>query len=192
MSAAPVSRNQDNLQKMLSQAMTKNFSAIVEKNGLRIAEQKINIDAESNLAHILLTISGLQFRAVVLLHFPKGKSAVHFLNLFSRDERSTKLEKDIEPFYTEEGNQFCGEIKRHLYKQFDHLGMSTPFMMSAATALTDLSNELLRVECHQFYQLKDQIVLGGSLYVFANQPLEFDFANDSGTEQISTGELEFF
>lgn len=192
MNTLPISRNRDTLQKMLSHSIAAIFKSVIEKNNLVITDKTIDIEDEQDLAHIMLTVSGLQLRVLVLLHYPCGKNALHFLNIFNTDERNAKTEKDIEPYYTEMGNQFCGEIKRHLFKQFYHLGMSTPSLMSPATVLADINSPLLVAKCHQFYNLNNEIALGGSLYVFSNQTVEFEFDDASLTEVLSTGELEFF
>jgi CheY-specific phosphatase CheX len=192
MSTAPVSRNKDTLQKILMHSLLNCFGSTIAKYNLVSTESTGELEDEQDIAHIMLTVSGLQFRVLVLLHYPVGKSALHFLNLFNTDERNSKTDADIEPYYTEMGNQFCGEIKRHLYKQFYHLGMSTPSLMSRSTILTDIKNTHLLVDCHQFYLANNQIALGGSIYVFSNQKIEFEFDNASLNEVVSSGELEFF
>lgn len=186
------SYTQENLQKILALSMTNSFSRLIEKGNLKLAEKKFDIGTASDIGHIMFTISGLEFRALVMLHYQAGKSAMRFLTLFEGDEKTTRQESNLESFYTELGNQFCGEIKRNLYKQFYHLGMSTPSLLSPATSLLDIENPLLVAKCHQSYEVDHHFALGGSIYVFSNQSLEFSFDNASTTEVISTGELEFF
>ncbi len=137
------SYTQENLQKILALSMTNSFSRLIEKGNLKLAEKKFDIGTASDIGHIMFTISGLEFRALVMLHYQAGKSAMRFLNLFEGDEKTTRQESNLESFYTELGNQFCGEIKRNLYKQFYHLGMSTPSLLSPATSLIDIENSLL-------------------------------------------------
>lgn len=186
------SYNQENLKKILVLSMANSFTRLIEKGGLTIADKVFDIDTAGDIGHIMFTISGLEFRALIMLHYPAGKSALHFLNLYEGDDRTTKQENNLESFYTEIGNQFCGEIKRNLYKQFDHLGMSTPSLLSPTTSLIDIENPLLVAKCFQSYEADHQFALGGSIYVFSNQSLEFTFDHASTTEVISTGELEFF
>lgn len=183
---------QENLQKILALSMTNSFSKLIEKGTLKLADKVFDIGTAGDIGHIMFTISGLEFRAIVMLHYQAGKSALHLLTLFEGDERTTKQESNFESFYTEIGNQFCGEIKRNLYKQFDHLGMSTPSLLSPTTSLLDIENPLLVAKCHQTYEVDHHFALGGSIYVFSNQSLEFSFDNASTAEVISTGELEFF
>jgi hypothetical protein len=192
MNTAPSSRNQDTIQKMLSYSMEQSFASILQKINLQPAEKAIDLDLARNLAHILFTISGLKFKALVLLHHPTGINALHYLNILTNDDRNTKTEKDIAPYYTEIGNQFCGEVKRQFYKQFEHLGMSTPSILSPATTIAHIASETLDVECHRFYTDKEQIVVGCSMYIFSDQTIEFEFDQSSGNETISSGELEFF
>ena len=192
MSTVQTSRNRDNLHKMLKHAMDSCFSNLINNSALKVADNPSELIAASDLAHIMLTVAGLQFRATVLLHYPTGKNALSLLNQFAGDDRSTKTEKDIEPYYTELGNQFCGEIKRHMYKQFDHLGMSTPSIMAPATVMSDINNSQMLAECHHVYLSGTQAALGGSIYAFSNQPIEFEFDSSSYNEVITTGELEFF
>jgi CheY-specific phosphatase CheX len=192
MSTSMSSHNQENLKKILALSMTNSFTRLIEKGGLTKADKNFGIENAGDVGHIMFTISGLEFRALVMLHYSAGKKALHFLNLFEGDERTAKQESNFESFYTEIGNQFCGEIKRNLYKQFDHLGMSTPSLLSPTTSLLDIENPLLVAKCHQSYEVDSHFALGGSIYVFSNQSLEFSFDNASTTEVISTGELEFF
>lgn len=186
------SYNQENLKKILALSLSNSFSQLIEKGELTTAEGNLDASAIGDVGHIMFTISGLEFRVLVLLHYSAGKKALHFLQLFEGDERTSKQDSNIESFYTELGNQFCGEVKRNLYKQFDHLGMSTPSTLSSTTSLLDIENPLLIAKCNQIYEADNQFALGGSLYAFSNQSLEFSFDNASTTEVISTGELEFF
>jgi hypothetical protein len=192
MKSTPSLRHSDNLQKILFHAFESIFKSIIEKNNLLKSEGQPEDLDEHNLAHIMLTVSGLQFRVLVLLHYPAGKHALRYLNLFNADKGSTMSETDLEPYYTEMGNQLCGEVKRHLFKQFYHLGMSTPSVMSPATVLADVDSSLLITRCSQYYRLNEDIALGGSLYVFSNQDLEFEFDQSLCQETLATGELEFF
>ena len=192
MSTATSSYNQENLKKILLFSMSNSFTRLIENGGLTTADKAFDTGTTGDIGHIMLTISGLEFRALVMLHYPAGKKASYFLNIYEGDERTTKHDNNLESFYTELGNQFCGEIKRNLYKQFNHLGMSTPSLLSPTTSLLDIENPLLIAKCHQSYEADHQFALGGSIYVFSNQSLEFSFDNASTTEVISTGELEFF
>lgn len=186
------SYNQENLNKILALSMTNSFARLIEKGNLVPANKLFDVTLANDIGHIMFTISGIEFRALVMLHYQAGKNALHLLNLFNGEERGAQENNNIESFYTELGNQFCGEIKRNLYKQFDHLGMSTPSLLSPATSLLDIENSLLFAKCHQSYEADHQFALAGSIYAFSNQPLEFTFDNASSTEVVSTGELEFF
>lgn len=192
MSAAISSYNQENLNKILVLSMANSFTRLIEKGGLRIADKVFDIYSAGDIGHIMFTISGLEFKALIMLHYSAGKNALHLLSLYEGDGRTTKQESNLESFYTEIGNQFCGEVKRKLYKQFDHLGMSTPALLSPTTSLLDIENSLLVAKCFQSYEANNQFALGGSIYVFSNQSLEFTFDHASTTEVISTGDLEFF
>lgn len=186
------SYTQENLQKILALSMTNSFNSLIAKGNLKLAAKSFDIGAVGDVGHIMFTISGLEFRAIIMLHYPAGKSASYFLTLFEGNDITTRQENNLESFYTELGNQFCGEIKRNLYKQFYHLGMSTPSLLSPATSLIDIENSLLFAKCNQYFEAEHQFALGGSIYVFSSQPFEFTYDNASTSEVISTGELEFF
>ena len=190
--SVPISRNQETLTRLLSQVLQGSFSQVVAREGWQSIKGKLDAERQQDLSHIMFTIAGLQFRVLVLLHYHSGKRAVDYLNLFQHDERGAKTKEEVDAFFSETGNQFCGEVKRYMYYQFEHLGMSTPAAMSPTTELTDIANKSLLAECHEFFCNAQEAVVGASLYAFASTPIEFEFSVDAATDVLSTGELEFF
>jgi hypothetical protein len=184
--------NQASLQKMLSFSIKASFGDMVAKYGFTTTDKALTKAEEQFISRVMFTVAGMQFRAMVLLHYHTGKQAVQFLNILQGNETSANTEADVEPYFTEMGNQFCGEIKRHFYKQFEHLGMSIPSVMSQATTLDDLRSNHLISESHEFYLSNKEAVLGGSIYVFAREQIQFEYASVGDSEAVSSGELEFF
>jgi hypothetical protein len=149
-------------------------------------------DFLDHIGHVMLTVSGLDFRVVILLHINMSKDAASVYSAIRQQERSDSQESDRLAFYTESGNHMCGEIKRYLYKQFSFLGMSTPNVLSVSTDITDLKGDNLQAEAHQYYIDGSRFLFGGSLYLYAQAPLALSLDIRQVEEVFETGELEFF
>lgn len=192
MALIPTTRNHERLSELLRHSMQSTLSSFTGGQDLEKITTPLTSDKYEHFSHIMLSVSGIQFRAVLLLHYLNKINDGTLLCQLLTGEKGTTLESDIEPFFMEMGNQLCGEVKRLLHKQFDALGMSTPFIMSETTMVADIVDQDILAECHEFYKINDKIVLGSSLYVFSKEQLTFEFDGSNDDESGKAGELDFF
>ena len=151
-----------------------------------------NEDSKRRFSHIMLTISGIEMRAVVLLHYPVGAEGLQLLNYLKSLDHSRVQHGEVDAFFMEMGNQLCGEVKRYLYTQFNHTGMSTPLSISDTTLLSDIVDKTLIEKSDYFLSLHGKPVLGGSIYLFSLDSLILNFEISAMPAELTTGEIEFF
>jgi hypothetical protein len=182
----------DLLNKVLADALEFACPKLIESQAKKSVHQSPDNAHDEALGHIMLTVSGLEFRAAVFLHYQcKEHAGSTYLKLHN-SERSEPTERDWEPFYTEMGNHLCGRIKHCFHNQFEYLGMSTPWILSPTTHLVDLSSPQIIAFSQVFFSLDGSPLIGASLYVYSCQPLNFNTSIIESNESITTGELEFF
>ncbi|HEY6528396.1 MAG TPA: hypothetical protein VIZ65_06865 [Cellvibrionaceae bacterium] len=140
----------------------------------------------------MLTVSGIEFCAITFLHYQCGENAKNSYLTLHEADGANPTEKDWEAFYTELGNHLCGRIKNYFHKQFDHLGMSTPWILSPTTELVDLHTHQLFACGQIFYTYNNIPIIGASLRVYSSYALEFPNPINDSNEPTNSGELEFF
>jgi hypothetical protein len=131
---------------------------------------------------VVLTISGILFRLMLLLHFNEDDSSREY---FVKDDAQSAFEEII----AEISNLCCGAMNQELLRYFPDLGMSTPYMLSAQCVphLEDLKPSYLSSYA---IQLGDSVHVAATLCVCADAPI--DFVADVTAVEESSGELELF
>lgn len=164
----------------------------LQKNTNIAPSRQVNIlQTQAELGHIMLTVSGLDFRAAVFLHFQTGEHAKQTFQILSASTQNEPTDLQVQGFYTELGNHVCGRIKSHFHHDFSHLGMSTPWILSSTTDLVDLTTPQLTGHGQAFFSFDTRPIVGASLYVHSSKPLIFHNVHMQ-TQEHTTGELEFF
>ncbi|AKM31352.1 hypothetical protein AB870_16355 [Pandoraea faecigallinarum] len=131
---------------------------------------------------VVLTISGIDFRLLLLLHFDDDDATKSY---FVGDDQ----DKSFREAFLEISNLCCGAINQALLGDFPDLGMSTPYVLSARCVphLMQLKpNYLASWEI----ALDGGVRLAATLCVCAHAPL--DFHAEVSEMQDSGGELELF
>ena len=131
---------------------------------------------------VVLTISGILFRLMLLLHFNEDDSTRDY---FVKDDAQSTFEEIV----AEISNLCCGAMNQELLRYFPDLGMSTPYMLSAQCVphLEDLKPSYLSSYA---IQLGDSVHVVATLCVCADGPI--DFVADVTAVEESSGELELF
>lgn|GEM_PF-6335435 len=182
----------DTLQAILNDALRYCCPQIAQDASIQQALQDTSIVTQDELGHVMLTVSGIEFCAVTILHYPNGEHAKQAYFKLRAEESTSSATPNWEPFYTEMGNHLCGRIKNYFHQQYEHLGMSTPWLLSATTDLVELNNPHLQASGHVLYTCNNLPILGASLYVFSAAPMQLHKPKLDSSEPTSTGELEFF
>ncbi|WP_395062431.1 hypothetical protein [Paraburkholderia silvatlantica] len=132
---------------------------------------------------VVLTISSMQFRLLLLLHFED-------------DERTQRYyvgdaSRALTECFMEFGNLCCGAMNQQLVEHFPDLGMSTPYALSSG-CLPYLRE--LKPDYVQSYALTidHDVRLGATLCVCAQAPLDFVASAAAVEVHDSAGELEMF
>lgn len=185
-------RYSDIIKSILTDALEYCCPIITRNSTIQPSRHDVDIESCEDLGHVMLTVSGIEFCAVTFLHYQRGENAKSSYLALHEVERINPTEKDWEPFYTELGNHLCGRIKNYFHKQFEHLGMSTPWILSATTGLIDLNTQQLVASGRTFYTSNNIPIIGASLRVYSSAPLDFHNPINDPDEQSTTGELEFF
>lgn len=186
-----IQQHSEQLKSLLNETLV--YCCPTLKTSVSIAPGRSGISAQDNseLGHIMLTVSGLDFRATIFLHYQTGTHAKQAYALLHGEEKNDNgLPSDA--FYTELGNHICGRIKSYFHQDFPHLGMSTPWIMSPTTELVDLATPELTGFGQFFFCFGSIPILGSSLYVYSSQPLTFRSQPIDANDQHASGELEFF
>ncbi len=134
-------------------------------------------------AHLaVLTLSGLAFRLLLILHFDEDERTVRH---YVRDDG----QRAFREVFLEISNLCCGALNQALQRHFPDLGMSTPYLLSAkcASYLAALKPDLLATYA---VTLAGGVTLGATLCVCAHAPLDFVAQIDDVPE--TGGELELF
>ena len=131
---------------------------------------------------VVLTISGMAFRLLLILHFDDSESTHRY---FVKEES----ERAFLEVFLETCNLCCGAVNQELHHYFPDLGMSTPYVLSAR-CMPYL--EVLKPEFLASYAvtINDAVSLGATICVCAHAPMDF-VAEVSAVEDTS-GELELF
>ncbi|WP_322030104.1 hypothetical protein [Paraburkholderia sp. J76] len=132
---------------------------------------------------VILTISSMQFRLLLLLHFEDDERMRRY---YVGDASRTLTE-----CFMEFGNLCCGAMNQRLVEHFPDLGMSTPYALSSG-CLPYLRE--LKPDYVQSYALTidHDVRLGATLCVCTQAPLDFVAGTAAAEEHDSAGELELF
>jgi hypothetical protein len=131
---------------------------------------------------VVLTISSMQFRLLLLLHF-NDDPATH--QYYAADGQRTLADA-----FMEVGNLCCGAINQQLVAHFPDLGMSTPYVLSGE-CLAHLHELKPSYVSSYALTIDGSVRLGATLCVCSQTPLDFVAAHTE-TASESTGELELF
>jgi hypothetical protein len=192
MNAAATNAHSDVIKSVLKDALEYCCPKITRDSGIQSARQDMEKEFPKNLGHVMLTVSGIEFCAITFLHYQCGENAKNSYLTLHEAEGVNPTEKDWDAFYTELGNHLCGRIKNYFHRQFDHLGMSTPWILSPTTDLFDLNTHQLFACGHLFYTCNSIPVIGASLHVYSSCTLDFPNPINDSNEPSNSGELEFF
>jgi len=130
----------------------------------------------------VLTISSMQFRLLLLLHFDDDEA--------TRRYYVPDAERPLADAFMEFGNLCCGGMNQQLVAHFHDLGMSTPYVLSGACLpyLRELKPDYLSSYA---LTLDGNVRLGATLCVCSQTPLDF-VAEQAEAVTESAGELELF
>ncbi|HEY7774446.1 MAG TPA: hypothetical protein VIC26_14780 [Marinagarivorans sp.] len=189
-------RSKDCFNKVLSHSLQSAASDIFAAGSLMESIASDDELSKIKLSRIMLTISGIDFRVTFLLHYRDDALVRGVIKKSNNDEGTPVIaaidREELDAYFLEMGNRFCGEAKRLCYESFDHLGMSTPCVLSATTTLKDMHNDDLKFEGHVRFEHGGTAILAGSVFVYSEQDVELDLDDSRFTEQEGAGELEFF
>jgi hypothetical protein len=177
---------------LLSDALKHCCPALVGNSEVHSAHAENLLKNHLDFGHVMFTISAIEFRAAVFLHYQSCENAKSIFLKLNNVERGDPSELDWKPYYTELGNLLCGRVKRYFQQQFEYLGMSTPWVLSPSTVLVDLTSPQLTARGHCFFLEAGLPLLGASLYFYSGKPLALASASIEPDDEYSSGELEFF
>lgn len=187
--------SQDCFYKLLSHSLNHASSEILADHSLSESAANDGDISGIRMTRIMLTISGINFRATFLLHYACDGRLAKMTKNSSGDDAiaaSTDNAIDLNAYFLEFSNRFCGEAKRLFYESFEYLGMSTPCILSEATTLCDMAASDLIYSSHVKFNDAEGPVLAGSIYVYSQEDIDFDLDITQLANQTSSGELEFF
>ncbi|WP_027796695.1 hypothetical protein [Paraburkholderia acidipaludis] len=131
---------------------------------------------------VVLTISSMQFRLLLLLHFEDDEATRRY---YMGDTQGSLTES-----FMEFGNLCCGAMNQQLVEHFPDLGMSTPYALSSACLpyLRELKPDYVSTYA---LTLDGSVRLGATLCVCSQTSLDF-VAAQTETANEGAGELELF
>jgi hypothetical protein len=189
-------RCKDDFQKVLNHSLKSAASIVLADAAVEEIPASGNDLAKLKLSRIMLTIAGVDFRIILLLHYRNDDRVRGTINASTGDKNFNSnviIETgEVDSYFLEVGNRLCGEAKRLCVQSFDHLGMSTPCLLSATTTLADMSSLDLRCEQHLRFDRAGLPFIAGSIFVYSSIDLELKLEDSLFADQESTGELEFF
>ncbi|BCD98566.1 hypothetical protein [Marinagarivorans cellulosilyticus] len=189
-------RSQECFNKVLCHSLKTAASDIFSSSSLLEAAANDEDLAKVKMSRIMLTIAGIDFRITFLLHYRDDELIRSVIKSAANEEGGVNNiiddSEELDAYFLEMGNRFCGEAKRLCYESFDHLGMSTPCVLSATTTLKDMHNADLQCEGHVRFEQAGAPVMAGSVFVYGKTDVELDLDDSQFAEQEGTGELEFF
>ena len=131
---------------------------------------------------VALTISGLVFRLLLMVHFDEDERTHQYF--IKEDSQRAFLE-----VFLEICNLCSGAVNQELLQYFPDLGMSTPYVLSAR-CLPYL--EALKPAFIASYSvtINSSVALGATICVCAHAPI--DFVAETSVVEDTSGELELF
>ncbi|SDE23696.1 hypothetical protein [Paraburkholderia lycopersici] len=132
---------------------------------------------------VVLTISSMQFRLLLLLHFEDDPRTQRY---YVGDAARALTE-----CFMEFGNLCCGAMNQQLVEHFPDLGMSTPYALSSDCLpyLRELKPDHVR---SYSLTIDHDVRLGATLCVCTHTPLDFVASTAAVEVHDSAGELELF
>lgn len=130
---------------------------------------------------VVLTISSMQFRLLLLLHFDDDAGM--------RDYYARDASRPVADTFMEVANLCCGAMNQQLTEHFPDLGMSTPYTLNSQCVpyLAELKPD--HVASYDV-SINGSVQIGATLCVCTGAPL--DFVADETVSADSGGELELF
>lgn len=135
-------------------------------------------------AHVVvLTISSMQFRLLLLLHFEDDEA--------TRRYYLGDAQRSLTECFMEFCNLCCGAMNQQLVNHFPDLGMSTPYALSSQCLpyLRELKPDYVSTYA---LALDGGVRLGATLCVVSQTSLDFVASDMSVEAHDSAGELELF
>jgi hypothetical protein len=152
-------------------------------------KQQLNDIDESEF--FVLTMSSQLFRVFVLLHFTKSAQSEAFVADVLKINSNSVDDEKFYDYLGEVGNAFCGSIKRDVSKIVPSLGMSTPNRLNK-DCLKYIDQLHTDFNFHAVAEYDDSPLFYASIYLSADEELNFNVNTNQSSDDIDSGELEFF
>ena len=187
---------QESFGRVLSYGLRSTASNILAAGSLTELKADEAILKPGAFKRIMLTVSGMNFRIIFIVHYKNNDQMVGLVAQSSPDSgqvaSNNQNYETVDAFFLEMGNRFCGEAKRLCHEAFDFLGMSTPYVLSQMTAMSDMHSKNLKSSHHVQFCDQGKALIAGSIYVYSDTDLVLDLPETTFVEQEGVGELEFF
>jgi hypothetical protein len=131
---------------------------------------------------VVLTISSMQFRLLLLLHFDDDDASM-------RDYYVGDESRPLADAFMEVANLCCGAMNQQLVEHFPDLGMSTPYALSGQCVPYLAALKPDHVASYDV-SINESVQIGATLCVCTGMPL--DFVAQEAVAADSGGELELF
>lgn len=154
-------------------------------------KERPSIDDIEEEEFFVLTVSSQLFRIFVLLHFTKNETTEQYAADVLKTGSSGIDDEKYYDYLGEVGNAFCGALKRELTKTVPSLGMSTPNRLGHA-CMKYINALDIDYECHAVTEYQGTPLFYASVYVCADEELNYEVNANSSEDEVDSGELEFF
>lgn len=156
------------------------------------AEMAAPIDG-ANRQLVVLNISSYVFRLVALFDFATDAATVSHLARLSRSPDKALEGQALADAYAELVNMICGAVNRGLCAEFQHAGMSTPFLLETSCAHYLPALAPTRVKSYEVV-INDAVRFDFTVCICVANASTLDFTIDRTEKQevASSGELELF
>jgi hypothetical protein len=189
-------RTQESFGRVLNYSLRTAASNILALGALTELKADEGLLKTEALTRIMLTVSAMNFRINFILHYKNNAQMMNFIKQSNQDDGSasanTQNHEAVDAYFLEMGNRFCGEAKRLCHDAFDFLGMSTPYVLSQITSMSDMHSSTLKTSHHVQFCTQGKAMVAGSIYVYSDDELVLDLPEATFAEQEGVGELEFF
>lgn len=179
------------LRRLFQEAFEQTLNNEDSATALQIKEQDSLVDNIGS-EFFLLTISSQLFRIFVVLHFNRNDDTRSFVSNALKLSSTAQVDDHMDDYLGELGNSLCGSIKRELNTNIPSLGMSTPNLLNS-DCLNYIKAIDIGADYHATASIGDQTLFAASIFISADQALDFKITTKSLQEQEpDSGELEFF
>lgn len=131
---------------------------------------------------IVLTISSFLFRMLIIIHINEDVATTDYFKGGASD-------KPLVDVVSEMGNMCCGAMNRELHRYFNHLGLSTPYVLSKASMAFLKELKPGHIAAYAI-TINDSVQMHVTLCLCENAPI--DFTVDTSSAEEETGALELF